>query len=585
MITRSHSLPNKSAVTATRAMVVAKHALAADAGIEILAEGGNAVDAAVATGFVLTVVKPGMVCIGGVGFLLAHDAGRGESWCFDGAPRAPLAATPDLYTVEGEQSDGIGLFTVRDDENKEGHRAVAVPGLVAALCTAHERLGRLPLARVLEPAIRLADQGWPVDWLTVAQIANGMRLLARNVAAAAIFLPGGFPPAYGPPADRLTQRDLAETLRQVARHGADGFYKGDVAHAVEDDMRAHGGLVTAEDLARYPRRVERPHSTTYRGQTLLFPAMPCGATTAAETLTILERFDLAAAGHNTADALHLLIEATRRAFADRFHYLGDPEYLPVPLDGLLAGGHADALAALVDRELLSLAATSEDPAPWVRFSAEAPAGDPWKFSAGARPERALAGVAPAADDDTCTTHFAVMDAEGNAVSCTITAAGLFGAGVVTPGTGIHWNNGMTWFNPLPGTANSIAPGKRALTNMTPMIVLRDGHPSLLVGAPGGRKIINAVTQIISNVVDHGMPAQAAVAAPRVDASANETLADIRLDPAVIDALRARGHDVRVVQDTPVEANFSRPVAILLGEDGRLHSGLAPAHMAEARGLS
>jgi gamma-glutamyltranspeptidase/glutathione hydrolase len=586
MVVRSHWLPDKAEAVADRGMVVAKHALAAEAGIEILADGGNAVDAAVATGFALCVVKPMMTCIGGIGYLLMHDALTGEQWCFDGAPRAPRAAGADTYEVVGENTDGIGLYRVRDDANTAGHRAVAVPGVVAILCSAHERHGRLPLSRVMEPAIRLSAAGWPVDWLTVAHTANGMSLLSRNAAAAAIFLPAGRPPAWGPPAERLVQRDLAETLRRIARHGAQAFYEGEIAEAIERDMREHGGLITREDLAGYPRRVERPLSVSYRGVQVLFPAMPCGATTSVETLRILERFDVAAAGQNTVEGLHLFIEAARRAYADRFHYLGDPDFVPVPLAGLLSEGHADEQAALVGRERASMIAGSEQAPPWARYASTVPPGDPWRFDSNPRPDAAMPVAAGVLDDgDTCTTHFAVVDADGTAVNCTITAAGLFGAGVVTPSTGILWNNGMTWFNPMAGTANSIAPGKRALTNMSPVIVLRDGRPWFVVGAPGGRKIINAVAQVVSNVVDHGMRLQQAITAPRVDASANETLADIRLDPAVVEGLRERGHTVTVVEDSPAQAMFSRPLGILIDpETGRLHSGLSPAHMAEARGI-
>ena len=584
MLLRSHSLPDKSEVVAPSAMAVAKHPLAADAGMSVLEDGGNAIDAAVAMGFALTVLKPAMTCLGGVGFLLAHDAARGEQWCFDGAPRAPLAAHAAIYEVEGESTDGIGLFRVRGDANKEGHRAVAVPGLVAALCAAHGRLGRLPLARVLEPAISLAADGWPVDWLTVAYTANGMGLLQRNAAAAAIFLPQGRPPAWGPPPTVLKQRDLADTLRRIARDGADGFYRGDVAAAIADDMRTQDGLISMDDLAGYPSRLDHPMRMRYRDVEILTPPMPCGGTTALQTLKILERFGVATAGHNTVDGLDLFIRAARRAFADRFHYFGDPEVVPVPLAGLLSDGHADAIAAGMKSGNDDLVIASGAAEPWVRFATSAPPLDPWRFDPAPRPTSALAGSLPGGDD-TCTTHFAVVDAERNAVSCTITAAGLFGAGVVTPGTGILWNNGMTWFNPMPGTANSIAPGKRAVTNMTPVMLMRQGQPFALIGAPGGRKIINAITQIICNVVDHGLPLQAAITAPRVDASTHETLADVRLDAAVIDGLRERGHRMRVVEDTPAEANFSRPLGILIDPaDGYLRSGLTPLHMAVARGL-
>lgn len=584
MVLRSHWLPDKSEVVAERGMVVAKHPLAADAGIEILAEGGTAIDAAVATGFALTVVKPMMTGIGGIGFLLAHDAATDAQWCFDGAPRAPLAAAPDCYAVEGANSDGIGLFRVRGDENFSGHRSVAVPGVVAVLCAAHARFGSLPLMRVLEPAIRLAAEGFPADWATVAHTANAMGLLRRNRAAAAVFLPNDQPPGWGPPATILRQTDLAQTLRQIARQGADGFYRGEVAEAVAHDMAEHGGWITREDLARYPCRVDPPLRARYRDVEVLTAPMPCGGTTMLQTLRLLERFDVAAAGHNTPRALHLFAEAARRAFADRFHYLGDPEFVRVPLAGLLSDGHIDQLAALIDERETGFASGPDDPEPWVRYAAQPPTGDPWRHEGAGRPA-ALVGAHPGGDDDTCTTHFSVVDARRNAVSCTITAAGMFGSGVMSPTTGILWNNGMTWFNPLPGAANSIAPGKRALTNMTPALVLRDGRPFVAVGAPGGRKIINAIAQVISNVVDHRMTLQQAITAPRIDASANETLADVRIDPATVAGLESLGHRVRVVEDTPVQANFARPLGVLIDPtDATLRSGLDAIHMAEARGL-
>jgi gamma-glutamyltranspeptidase / glutathione hydrolase len=289
----------------------------------------------------------------------------------------------------------------------------------------------------------------------------------------------------------------------------------------------------------------------------------------------------------SAPVARRLARRPRRAFADRFYYLGDPEVVPVPMQGLLSERHAAALAAGIDRAHASWSAAGAAPGapePWVRFAATPPPGDPWQFDPGVRPSGAIAGVAASGDSDTCTTHFAVMDADHNAVCCTITFAGIFGGGVVTPGTGVLWNNGMTWFNPLPGAANSIAPGKRALTNMTPVMMLRDSRPYLLIGAPGGRKIVSAIAQIISNVVDHGLSMQAAITAPRIDASANETIADVRLVPAVVEGLRARGHAVREVEDLPGSANFSRPLSILVDRDGGLHSGLTPFHTAEALGL-
>ncbi len=580
-ILRSRWTPDRSEVVAENAMVVAKHPLAAEAGIETLKAGGNAMDAAVAMGFVICVVKPMMVGIGGIGLMVAHEGATGEAFVVEGPPRAPLAVTPTMYEIEGVDTGGIALYRVKDGANDRGHRAVAVPGNVALLCAAHTRLGRLPLAAVLEPAIAIAERGFVPDWFTTLHAANAMPDLLRNPAAAAVFLPGGVPPRCIGDPPPLTQRDLAETLRRIARDGADGFYRGEVAEAIEADFRANDGLITRDDLARYEARISAPVRGRYRDVEVLIPAMPCGGTTALETLRLMDRFDVRGAGHNTAESLHLFVEATRRAFADRFHYLGDPEFVPVPVEGLLSNGHTGDLAARIGRGRVGTPTPEAEP--WVHFATVKPEGDPWQWD----PRRAATAVptgAPATGDDTCTTHLAAIDGDRNAVSCTITAAGLFGARVMTPGTGILWNNGMTWFNPLPGGANAIAPGKRALTNMTPVIVRRDGRPVLAAGAPGGRKIINAVTQVVSNVVDHGLSAQAAVTAPRVDASSNTVQVDARMPEVIVAELQARGHRVQVVEETPAISQFARPLAITVDEHNRLHSGLTPFYIAEARGI-
>lgn len=580
-VLRSRWTPDRSEVVAESAVVVAKHPLAAEAGIDIIRSGGNAMDAAVAMGFVTCVVKPMMVGIGGIGMLVAHDGRTGEAFAVEGPPRAPLAATPDMFEIEDVDTAGIGLYRVKDQANDRGHRAVAVPGNVALLCAAHRRLGRLPLAAVLEPAIGIAEDGFVPDWFTTLHAANAMADLLLNPPAAAVFLPGGLPPRCLGDAPRLRQRDLAQTLRAIARDGADGFYRGEIAEAVAADFRANGGLIGREDLARYEAAIVEPLRGRYRDAEVLIPRLPCGGTTALQTLQIMDRFDLTAAGHNTADSLHLFIECARRAFADRFHYLGDPEFMPVPLQGLLSAGHADELAALVDRRRPM--PLPEDTQPWVHFATGLPDGDPWRWDPQPQPEL-IPATAPPGTDATCTTHLAAIDADRNAVSCTITAAGLFGARVLTPGTGILWNNGMTWFNPRPGATNSIAPGKRALTNMTPVIVRRDGRPMLAAGAPGGRKIINAITQVVGNVLDHGLGAQAAVTAPRVDASAATVQVDARIDGAVVAELERRGHRIEIVEENPAGSQFARPLAILVDAQNRLHSGLTPHYIAEARGL-
>lgn len=580
MATYSRWTPDKSEVVTDGAMVVAKHPLAIEAGLAMLRAGGSAMDAAVAMGFVMCVVKPMMVGIGGIGLMMAHDMASGEAFAVEGPPRAPLGATPDMYAVEAVDTAGVGLFTVKNNANDEGHLAVAVPGNVALLCAAHQRLGRLPLQAVLEPAIGIAEDGMAVDWFTTVHTANAMAGLLRNPAAAAVFLPGGLPPRFDKGAPKLRQADLAQTLRRIARDGHDGFYRGEVAEAIAADFARHGGLIEREDLAKYEARVTTPRRGSYRDLEVVVPAMPCGGTTALETLQILDRLDVRDAGHNTVTGLHLFIEAARRAMADRFHYLGDPEVTPVPLDGLLSPGHAGELAALVEAH--RPAPRPEGVEPWVHFAIHTPDGDPWRWQRAGGRQPVTAGGGPG-DDDTCTTHLAAVDRDRNAVACTITAAGLFGARVMTPGTGVLFNNSMSWFNPNPGAANSIASWKRAVTNMTPLILRHAGQPVLVAGAPGGRKIINAITQIALNVADHGLNPQAAVSAPRVDASARTVQVDARMDADVVEGLRRLGHPVEVVEESPAASSFSRPLVIGVDAENRLHSGLSPFHLTFAAG--
>ncbi len=472
---------------ARHGMVVTSHYLASEVGADVLKQGGNAVDAAVASAFALAVVYPVAGNIGGGGFLVYHGA-EGEVTSFNFREKAPLAATETMYLgPDGE---------IVDNSNHEGPLAVGVPGTVAGLWLAHQRLGRLPWRDLVEPAVRLASDGFPSTWA----MQGFLRGLTRNTD-----------PLYGPtreaflkdgqevyePGETWKQPDLARTLERIRDEGKDGFYRGETPELVADFMRRNGGMITEEDFARYEAIEQMPVHGTYRGYDVWSMSPPSSGGVAVVTmLNILEGFDLEEIGHNSALYLHLLTEAMRRAYADRAEHLGDPLFNPeMPVDRLLSKEHAAGLRSSID---------------WFQASPS----DSSAFSS---------SYLPAESEE--TTHFSVVDAEGNAVSLTYTLEYGYGSGLVAAGTGFLLNNEMGDFNPVPGRttrsgqigtdANLVRPGKRMLSSMTPTIVARDGKPFLVIGSPGGRTIINTVLQVILNVIDHGMDVAQAVEAPRI----------------------------------------------------------------------
>ena len=567
----------KDEAVADNGMVVANHPLAAEAGLEMLKQGGNAIDAAVATGFVSMVVEPMMTSVGGCGFMHIHLAQEAASVVVAFSPRAPRAATADMYQLEEAAMEDIGIQGVRSAENIFGYRSVTVPGNVSGFCVAHERYGSLPLEQVMEPAIHYAEGGFEVDWYTAVTIASQMDIIVRYPVLASILLKKGFPPKMG---EVLVQRDLGQTLRLIAREGRAAFYRGEIAAAIDEDMKSKGGLLSREDLEAYEARVVEPLRISYRGYDVLGVTPPNGGITALETLSILRNFDLDTSGHGSAEDLHLFIEASRHAFADRYYYLGDQTYESVPMKGLLSPGYGASLAQTIDRERAGLEGEG-DVQPWLGY-AEKAIHDPWAFDDIPKPETPLQPSGPT--PPTSTTHLGVVDKHRNMVSCTHTMANTLGSMVACPGTGIVFADGMIWFSPAPGRVNSIAGYKRPLVNMAPLMVLRDGKPFLSIGAPGGRKIINAVTQVVMNVVDYGMGVQEAIAAPRVDCSGKDTLFHPGMDEVVVDGLRGRGHRMVPGKEDYAQHSFASPVGILINpETGRLHGGADVLRRAEAWG--
>ena len=509
-IGRDWALEGKARVTeGASAMVVSGHPLASQVGRDVLRAGGNAVDAAVAVGFALAVVHPEAGNIGGGGFMVIRTA-DGQVRALDYRETAPGRASRDMYL------DSIGEPT---ELSVTGHLSAGVPGSPAGLVEAHRALGRLPFDSVILPAIRLARDGFEVDEYRSESIRSDSVRLSSFPASAATFLPGGRPPEIG---SRMLQPELGATLEAIRRAGADGFYRGLVADLIVAEMERGGGLISREDLAAYRAIWREPITIRYRGHTIYsMPPASSGGITMGEILNIMEGYGPLPSFGSPA-LLHREAEAMRRAFTDRNRYLGDPAFVENPVDRLLSKEYAAEL----------------------------------RMGIGDRATR-TPRFEPAAAGGSSTTHYSVVDGEGNAVSCTTTLNESYGSAVTVTGAGFLLNDEMDDFATAPGKpnmyglvqgeANAIAPGKRMLSAMTPSIVLdTTGQLYLVTGTPGGPRIITMVYHTISNVIDHRMPLATAVSAPRMH---HQALPDsLRVEEGgftrtTLDSLRARGHAI------------------------------------------
>lgn len=497
-------------------MVVSAHGMASQAGLDMLKQGGNAVDAAVTVGLALAVVHPSAGNLGGGGFMLVSTK-DGQVTSFDFRETAPQAATEKMFLGPD------GLY--QKDSNHKGFRAIGVPGTVAGFDLALRRFGRKSWRETTAAAIRLAENGFPLSWALAAGIARHTNDWRTYPASAKVFLkPDGSAYRAG---DRWRQPDLARTLRRLQREGRDGFYRGETAKLLAADMRAHGGLLTEGDLAAYTAKERQPVRGTFHGLDVYSMGPPSsGGVALIEMLNLLEGDDLKALSHNSAEYFHLLAETMRRAFADRARHLGDPDFNPdLPLARLMSKDYAARLRQGIRMDRASVS-------------------DPARFND--------------AYESAETTHYSVVDAEGNAVVVTYTLEGAYGARIVADGLGFLYNNEMGDFNPQRGRtdregfigtpANLVAPGKRMLSSMTPTIVARNGKPYLLIGSPGGRTIINTVLQVILNVTVFDMNISRAVTAGRMH---HQWLPDeiwFEEDTASVDTqqvLKAKGHSLRV----------------------------------------
>jgi len=467
-----------AAALGARQPVRARHAT--DVGVAVLRGGGNAVDAAVAVGFALAVTHPSAGNLGGGGFMLIRFA-DGRATLLDFRERAPARAGRDMY---------LGPDGRPTRESIEGWRAAAVPGTVRGLEYAARRYGRKPWAELLAPAIRLAREGFPVSW-GLAQSLRASKLLSRFPESRRIFQREG---RYYEPDERLAQPELAATLERIARRGAAEFYEGQTARRLAAAMREHGGLITLEDLKAYAVVERTPLRGRHRGYEILTAPPPSsGGVGLLQMLGVLEGTGFEKHGAGSAAAIHWMAEAMRRYFADRSEHLGDPDFVRVPVSGLLDARYLAKLRASIDPER-------------------------------ATPSAAVRPGNPAAYESAETTHYSIVDPEGNAVAVTYTLNGSYGCGVTVPGLGFLLNNEMDDFAAKPGApnfyglvqgeANAIAAGKRPLSSMTPTLLLREGKPYLVVGSPGGPRIITTVLQVIVNLVDFGLELQEAVDRPR-----------------------------------------------------------------------
>lgn len=495
-------------------MVASEQGLATQVGLDILKQGGNAIDAAVAVGFALAVVLPNAGNIGGGGFMVLHDDKTGKGVAIDFREIAPAKASRDMYLDnQGNVIDGKSLFT---------HDASGVPGTVAGMEYALKKWGTMPLSKVLEPAIKLADKGFIVSDVLAQTLKEEKSTLGKWSASKAIFFKNGEPLKSG---DLLVQKDLAKSLRLIAKQGAKAFYRGEIATKIAKEMQLHGGTMTLEDLKAYKVVERQPIIGDYRGyKVVTMPPPSSGGVHLIEILNMLEHYPIKEDGVNSAKNIHHMAESMKLAYADRSEYLGDPDFVKIPVTGLTSKAYANELVKTIDDNK-------------ARLSSNIKPGKPQPY------------------ESDQTTHFSVMDKAGNAVAVTYTLNLNFGSGIVVEGTGILLNNEMDDFSVKPGvpnafglvggTANAIEAKKRPLSSMTPTIVMKNNKPWLVTGSPGGARIITTVLQSVVNTIDHEMNPAEAIITPRVHHQwlPDELRVEEGISPDTIKLLQDKGHKV------------------------------------------
>ncbi|MCY3748720.1 MAG: gamma-glutamyltransferase [Chloroflexi bacterium] len=563
---------SRSAVGSSVGMICTGHRLSADVGAQVLMDGGNAIDAAAAAVFASWVVEPEMCGVGGTVQGVMHLAASGETTVLYPVRGVPAAATEDMFELEPGLDPWGRWRKVRDDANLHGPRSIATPGALAGMSAVLDSYGSLPLARLLEPAIAYARNGFRVDGYTALTIGSHLGEILRYPATAAIFAPRSVPPSPGSAHQAgsvIVQADLARSLERIAHEGAAVFHGGDLGRQVELYLASVGGILTARDLRDLAVRLdsqERPF--TYRGFELVW----ADGYFAPLMLNILENFDLASLGPESPAYRHLMIETMRYAFSGVLEYLADPGMMPTPIDGLWSKAYAAEIADRIDMR---------------RASGWMEPVDPWphetRITGQQRP--ASKRVASRGIDNPGTTQVVAADSDGNLASFNVTHGGAFGSGVTVPGTGIVLNNAMISFDPEPRRANSIRPNRRVMAFAPNVVLLRNGAPRLAFGASGGRTTISCQVHVICGLVNFGMSAQEAIEAPRVHCETGDAWVDVRVGEKVGHELRSLGHEINVVEETFHSPFFGRPVTIEVLPDGRgFRSGISNLHRTAAVAL-
>ena len=498
----------KQSATGSRGVVAANNPIGSAAGVEMLAIGGNALDAAIATLFTLNVVEPQMVGALGAGWMNIRLA-DGTAIIIDNYSTAPAAATPHMYRPIFDTWPDY--MRTEGSENIIGYLSVGVPGALKGWAEVVENWGRLDWETVMQPAIRYAERGFRSSEYLRTAIMDQRDELARFPETARTFLPNGEPPAGG---DLIVQSDLAESLRTIAKEGADVLYGGALGQVIVDDVQKNGGLLTIADLRAYRTIRRKPIISTYREYEVTVPSPPCsGGVHLLQILHLLEDLDLASLGFGTADSIHLLAECFKIAFADRTAYMGDPAQMDVPIEWLISAEYAAQRRADINMERASYPDPGNSPSP----------------------------------GSASTTHLTAADSDGNIAALTQTINEGFGSRVIVPGTGLFLNNTMALFDPHPGHPNSVASGRRMVSSNSPTIISKDGRPLMALGTPGGVRIFPSVAQAIVNVINHRMTLQEAVEAPRVWTQGQALEVESAVPEKVRNGLSARGHDLLEVK--------------------------------------
>jgi len=500
------------AATGTHGMVAAAHPLASQVGVDILKAGGNAIDAAVAVGFALGVVEPNASGLGGGGMMLIWLAEENKAIFLDFRGRAPGAAAPDMFELDERghvKPDARGFNPV-----VVGGRASAVPGETAGLLLALEEFGTMSRKQVIQPSIDHIERGVPVSRVLANMITSNYDRLATFPASAEIYLDDGFPKEIG---DTINNQDLANTLELIIEQGYDGFYQGPVAQSIVDSIQADGGLITLEDLASFEVSYREPVTGNYRGYDIISAPPPSsGGTHVVGLLNLMENFNLKKMGLNSAQSIHAWAEAMKMMYADRAQFMADSDFIDIPLKGLASKQYARSQFKRIDMDHAEQRYTP---------------GDPWPM------------------EGDSTTHFSIIDEKGNMVASTKSINHFFASGITAPGTGVMMNDMMDDFDKRPGQINSIAPGKKPLSSMSPIIMLKNGKPFASLGSPGGKRIITTMALLISNLIDFNMPIQPAIEAPRFN---NYEVGALKIESRVPEDIRTileqKGHELSVRKD-------------------------------------